>query len=107
MFNAFLCDPGEWAPTDPIADPIVDPSVLPIRAERLSFGVTAGDGSINDNITSSHLNSTEKETRKQQASFPLLTTMADLLMLPKDMLMDKSVRREILHVTDLAKKAQL
>ncbi|KAJ7234488.1 hypothetical protein O6H91_Y450400 [Diphasiastrum complanatum] len=116
MFNAILRDPGEWAPTDPIADPIVDPSVLPIRAERLSFGggaqlkiairtwstwlaaFTVGDGSINDNITSSHLNSTEgteKETRKQPASFPLLTTMADLLMLPKDMLMDKSVRREV------------
>ncbi|KAJ7522761.1 hypothetical protein O6H91_18G025500 [Diphasiastrum complanatum] len=116
MFNAILRDPDEWAPMDPIADPIVDPSVLPIPAGRLTFGggaqlknairtwstwlaaFTTGHRSIVDDNTGPHPESTDgtpNENEKVPALFTLLRAMADLLMLPKDMLMDKSVRREV------------
>lgn len=38
MFNGILRDPEDDAPTDPLADPITDLSVLPIPIGSLTFG---------------------------------------------------------------------
>ncbi|KAG5242713.1 Nucleolar protein [Salix suchowensis] len=65
MFNAILRESSHEIPTDPISDPIVDSKILPIPAGDLSFG--SGHNS----------------------------KILDLLMLPKDMLMDPSIRQEV------------
>jgi hypothetical protein len=38
MFNGILRDPEDDVPTDPLADPITDLSVLPIPIGSLTFG---------------------------------------------------------------------
>ena len=38
MFNGILRDPDDDSPTDPLADPISDLSVLPIPIGSLTFG---------------------------------------------------------------------
>ena len=38
MFNGILRDPDDDSPTDPLADPITDLSVLPIPIGSLTFG---------------------------------------------------------------------
>lgn len=38
MFNAILRESEDQIPTDPVSDPILDSSVLPIRSGDLSFG---------------------------------------------------------------------
>lgn len=38
MFNGILRDPKDDAPTDPLADPITDGSVLPSPIASLTFG---------------------------------------------------------------------
>lgn len=114
MFNAILRESAHEIPTDPISDPIVDSKVLPIPAGDLSFGSGAQlknsvgnwsrwlsdffgmdvddsviedqDSSANDAI---HGGDTELKC------FHLLNALSDLLMLPKDMLMDRSVRTEV------------
>ncbi len=49
MFNGILRDPDDDAPTDPLADPITDLSVLPIPIGGLTFGA----GSHLNNVVSS------------------------------------------------------
>lgn len=41
MLNAILRESADEIPTDPVADPISDASVLPIPAGKLSFGAGA------------------------------------------------------------------
>ena len=50
MFNGILRDPEDDVPTDPLADPITDLSVLPIPIGSLTFG--AGSHLINVVCTS-------------------------------------------------------
>lgn len=38
MFNGIMRNPEEDSPTDPLADPVTDLSVLPIPAGALTFG---------------------------------------------------------------------
>jgi hypothetical protein len=38
MFNGIMRNPEDDSPTDPLADPITDLSVLPIPAGTLTFG---------------------------------------------------------------------
>jgi hypothetical protein len=38
LFNALLRDPRIDDPTDPISDPLTEPSALPIPAGKLTFG---------------------------------------------------------------------
>ncbi|KAG6469853.1 hypothetical protein ZIOFF_070786 [Zingiber officinale] len=113
MFNAILRESAYEIPTNPISDPIIDSNVLPIPAGNLSFGSGAqlknsignwsrwltdvvgmddddswkedGDTDENDN---------GKEVTKSK-SFRLLNELSDLLMLPKDMLLEKAVRKEV------------
>lgn len=41
------------------------------------------------------LNDDDKKGAEELKSFPLLNALSDLLMLPKDMLMDRTIRMEV------------
>ncbi|XP_020082623.1 uncharacterized protein LOC109706234 [Ananas comosus] len=113
MFNAILRESESEIPTDPVSDPIVDPKVLPIPAGDLSFGSGAQlknsignwsrwltdlfgmddddpriDGQIAEEYDDRRLSSESK-------SFHLLNELSDLLMLPKDMLLERTIRKEV------------
>ncbi|KAJ7976827.1 Nucleolar gar2-like protein [Quillaja saponaria] len=114
MFNAILRESAHEIPTDPVSDPIVDSKVLPIPAGDLSFGSGAqlknsvgnwsrwltdmfgmdADDSEEDNQCSSE-EETEQSVDGEQKTFILLNALSDLLMLPKDMLIDQQVRVEV------------
>ncbi|KAK2971672.1 hypothetical protein RJ640_019516 [Escallonia rubra] len=114
MFNAILRESAHEIPTDPVSDPIVDSKVLPIPAGDLSFGSGAqlknsvGNwsrwlsdlfGMDADNPVKG--DQPDKEDNDGQGRnavpkcFHLLNALSDLLMLPKDMLMDRSIRTEV------------
>ncbi|PIM99346.1 hypothetical protein CDL12_28163 [Handroanthus impetiginosus] len=115
MFNAILRESADEIPTDPIADSISDAAVLPIPPGKASFGAgaqlknTIGNWSrwlidflgINDDDLSeedSLETAGEDERMSQDTSskcFHLLSALSDLMMLPKDMLMSRTVRKEV------------
>ncbi|XP_058071711.1 uncharacterized protein LOC131220849 isoform X2 [Magnolia sinica] len=114
MFNAILRESAHEIPTDPVSDPIVDSKVLPIPAGDLSFGSGAqlknsvGNWSrwltdlfgmdADDSPKEDHINGEDEHgmgADTESKSFHLLNDLSDLLMLPKDMLIDKSIRKEV------------
>ncbi|KAJ0259341.1 Nucleolar protein gar2-like protein [Hirschfeldia incana] len=105
MFNAILRESEHQIPTDPVSDPILDSKVLPIPAGDLSFGSGAqlknAIGNWSRSLTEmfgmnsdddDHVDSEGSDSSK---AFVLLNELSDLLMLPKDMLMESSIREEI------------
>ncbi|KAB1211752.1 hypothetical protein CJ030_MR6G015025 [Morella rubra] len=112
MFNAILRESSDEIPTDPVSDPISDSKVLPIPAGKSSFGAGAQlknaigtwsrwltdlfgmdyDDSLED--ANNHGDNYEREDASIK-SFHLLNALSDLMMLPKDMLLSKSVRKEV------------
>ncbi|XP_076958436.1 uncharacterized protein LOC143634166 [Bidens hawaiensis] len=115
MFNAILRESAHEMPTDPVSDPIVESRVLPIPAGDLSFasgaqiknavgnwcrslsdwfGIDTEDEHEQDHDHSTDV-SNKDEKNNELKSFHLLNALSDLLMLPKDMLMEKSVRTEV------------
>lgn len=112
MFNAILRESAHEIPTDPVSDPILDSKVLPIPAGDLSFGSGAqlknsvGNWSrrltdmfgINaDDCLKEDQHGSEDDDKQDGEAKPflLLNDLSDLLMLPKDMLMDRSIRKEV------------
>ncbi|KAM0046564.1 putative nucleoporin [Helianthus debilis subsp. tardiflorus] len=117
MFNAILRESAHEMPTDPVSDPIVESRVLPIPAGDLSFASgaqlknTVGNWSrwLSDwfgmDTEEEHEPEHEHDTcedvshkdgkSSELKCFHLLNALSDLLMLPKDMLIDKSVRTEV------------
>ncbi|MCL7032616.1 hypothetical protein MKW94_007941 [Papaver nudicaule] len=107
MFNAILRESADDSPTDPVSDPISDSHVLPIPAGYSSFGLGAqlknaiGNWSRcltdllgnDDKEVPNELDDCECESLFK--SFHLLGALSDLMMLPKDMLLDGSVRKEV------------
>ncbi|KAK3130392.1 hypothetical protein QOZ80_6BG0492930 [Eleusine coracana subsp. coracana] len=114
MFNAILRESANEIPSDPISDPIIDSRVLPIAAGDLSFGSgaqlknsvgnwsrwltdtfgmdaaeTEKDGSDEED------NCDDRRDVAESSCFKLLNELSDLLMLPKDMLLEKSIRKEV------------
>lgn len=113
MFNAILRESAEEMPTDPVSDPICDSKVLPIPAGKSSFGAGAqlknavGNWSrwltdlfgIDDNDAPGDTNEFGDDKRlKCETSFKvfhLLNALSDLMMLPFEMLADRSTRKEV------------
>ncbi|KAK3040822.1 hypothetical protein RJ639_029166 [Escallonia herrerae] len=114
MFNAILRESAEEMPTDPVSDPIGDPRVLPVPSGRSSFGAGAqlknaiGNWSrwltdlfgIEDNDShevDNYLGADNKgpEPDTSFKAFRLLNALSDLMMLPVEMLADKSTRKEV------------
>ncbi|KAF8694832.1 hypothetical protein HU200_037929 [Digitaria exilis] len=114
MFNAILRESANEIPSDPVSDPIVDSRVLPIPAGDLSFGSGAqlknsvgnwsrwltdmfgmnGAESGKDGQDAED-NVDERRHAAESNCFKLLNELSDLLMLPKDMLLEKSIRKEV------------
>ncbi|XP_020582309.1 uncharacterized protein LOC110025949 [Phalaenopsis equestris] len=106
MFNAILRESANEIPTDPILDPIVDSKVLPIPAGNLSFGSGAqlknATGSwarwLEELLGMNFDNSGKENAYKNDTGFKcfrLLNELSDLLMLPKEMILEKSIRNEV------------
>ncbi|EHA8587860.1 Myosin-H heavy chain [Cocos nucifera] len=112
MFNAILRESDDEIPTDPVSDPISDPKVLPIPSGKSSFGSGAqlknaiGNWSrwLTDlfgmDVDDTPQNEDEQDDDRLDVaasfkSFHLLNALSDLLMLPKDMLLEKSIRKEV------------
>lgn len=109
MFNAILRESEHQIPTDPVSDPILDSKVLPIPAGDLSFGSGAqlknaiGNWSrcltemfgMNSDDSSAKEKRNSEDDHVESKAFVLLNELSDLLMLPKDMLMEISIREEI------------
>ncbi|KAK1359395.1 C2 NT-type domain-containing protein [Heracleum sosnowskyi] len=116
MFNAILRESADDISTDAVSDPITDVKVLPIPSGKSSFGAGAQlrtaigiwsrwlndqygldvDGPIQD----LHKQEDDDLIRRQYGdtslkSFHLLQALSDLMMIPKDMLLSKSVRKEV------------
>ncbi|XP_050379439.1 uncharacterized protein LOC126796743 [Argentina anserina] len=111
MFNAILRESSDEIPSDPVSDPISDLKVLPIPAGKSSFGAGAqlksaiGNWSrwltdlfgIDDDDSFEDVNGDDSDERHDTSfkSFHLLNALSDLMMLPKDMLLSKSIRKEV------------
>ncbi|OVA17540.1 EEIG1/EHBP1 N-terminal domain [Macleaya cordata] len=110
MFNAVLRESADETPTDPVSDPISDSRVLPIPSGKSSFGAGAqlknaiGNWSrwltdlfhVDDNDPLEDQNELDDDGRQSSfKSFHLLSALSDLMMLPKDMLLDRSIRKEV------------
>ncbi|KAK6128281.1 hypothetical protein DH2020_037979 [Rehmannia glutinosa] len=108
MFNAILRESADEIPTDPIADPISDAEVLPIPAGKASFGAGAqlknaiGNwsrwltdlfGIDDDDLLEDADEIISHDTSSK--SFHLLNALSDLMMLPKDLLLSRTVRKEV------------
>ncbi|CAH8332160.1 unnamed protein product [Eruca vesicaria subsp. sativa] len=99
MFNAILRESEHQIPTDPVSDPIIDSKVLPIPAGDLSFGSGAqlknaiGNWCrcLSEVLDMNTIDSVEED----ETYFSLLNELSDLLMLPKDMLIDLTIREEV------------
>ncbi|KAI3896958.1 hypothetical protein MKX03_026717 [Papaver bracteatum] len=115
MFNAILRESVDEVPMDPVSDPISDSDVLPIPAGKSSFGAGAqlknaiGNWSrwLSDlfglDDDDHHHDDEESEfgsREESEKSFRLLNAFSNLLMLPKDMLMDRAIRREVCSTFD-------
>ncbi|XP_061364624.1 uncharacterized protein LOC133308062 [Gastrolobium bilobum] len=112
MFNAILRESADEIPTDPVSDAISDPKVLPIPPGKSSFGAGAQlktvignwsrwltdlfgmdeDESLDDK---DDIGNNEKGQNTPFKSFSLLNALSDLLMLPKDLLLSASTRKEV------------
>lgn len=100
MFNAILRESVHEIPTDPVSDPILDSKVLPIPAGDLSFvsGAQLKTAVGNwERWLSEYFgdNDDVKDIVETHKSFPLLNALSELLMLPKDLLMDQAIRLEV------------
>nr|CAB3463404.1 unnamed protein product [Digitaria exilis] len=98
MFNAILRESDDEIPTDPMSDPITDPKVLPIPSGKFSFGAGVqlknAIGSWSRSLTDlfgmdmDDYPDAENGCAESRKPFYLLNALSDLLMLPKDVLMD-------------------
>ncbi|KAF5175784.1 nucleolar-like protein [Thalictrum thalictroides] len=115
MFNTLLHEAVDDTIADPESDRICDSKVLPIRVGKTSFGIgaqlknvigkwsrwiTVLLGIINCNVDSKADEYKCVNDRKQKIEIPnyefhLLNSLSNLLMLPKDMLFNKSFREEV------------
>ncbi|XP_062202527.1 uncharacterized protein LOC133904900 isoform X2 [Phragmites australis] len=110
MFNAILRESDDEIPTDPMSDPITDPKVLPIPSGKFSFGagvqlknaIGSWSRCLSDMFGMDmddypEVENVDGETgfAESRKPFYLLNALSDLLMLPKDVLMDTSARKEL------------
>ncbi|KAK1295354.1 hypothetical protein QJS10_CPA16g00187 [Acorus calamus] len=106
MFNAILRESDDDVPTDPVSDPITDSKVLPVPSGRSSFGAGAQLKNAIGNWSrwlsdlfglddAEDEDFPEDDVKSSLKTFHLLNALSDLLMLPKDLLLDKSIRKEV------------
>ncbi|WVZ14383.1 hypothetical protein V8G54_011949 [Vigna mungo] len=97
MFNAILRESSDEIPTDPVSDAVSDPKIGTwSRWLTDLFGMDDDNDDNDDSIEDKA--ETDNNEQKQNASlksFSLLNALSDLLMLPKDMLLNASIRNEV------------
>lgn len=71
---------------------------LSLKSTQLSSVFTVSRWSMSDTRM---VQAARKEAEKASPYFVLLKEMGDLLMLPKDMLMDKSLRKEVCIIINI------
>ncbi|GAV57038.1 hypothetical protein CFOL_v3_00576, partial [Cephalotus follicularis] len=114
MFNAILREIDDEIPIDPVPDPISDLKVFPIPARKASFGAGAqlknaiGNWSrwltdlfgVDDNHDArENENDGDGNDERHETSFKsfhLLNALSDLMMLSKDMLLSRTIQKEVL-----------
>ncbi|GKB67169.1 hypothetical protein Tco_0928581, partial [Tanacetum coccineum] len=114
MFNAILRESANEIPTGHVSDPITEFSGLPIPAGKISFGSGAelqraiGTWSkwLNDRFsvdTNADNTANENNTSASEVKwFDHLNSLSHLLMVPKDMLTDKSIRADVCLLPSLS-----
>ncbi|XP_047948522.1 uncharacterized protein LOC125194380 isoform X2 [Salvia hispanica] len=100
MFNAILRESADEIPTNPLADPITDANVLPVPPGKPSFGAGAqlknAIGNWSRWLTDLFgMDGDDKDEARSPKPFSLLNALSDLMMLPKDMLLTPSIRKEV------------
>ncbi|XP_042061392.1 uncharacterized protein LOC121805557 isoform X2 [Salvia splendens] len=100
MFNAILRESADEIPTNPLADPITDANVLPVPPGKPSFGAGAqlknAIGNWSRWLTDLFgMEGDDKDEARSPKPFSLLNALSDLMMLPKDMLLTPSIRKEV------------
>ncbi|XP_042045365.1 uncharacterized protein LOC121791509 [Salvia splendens] len=100
MFNAILRESDDEIPTNPLADPITDANVLPVPPGKPSFGAGAqlknAIGNWSRWLTDLFgMDGDDKDEARSPKPFSLLNALSDLMMLPKDMLLTPSIRKEV------------
>ncbi|PIA33697.1 hypothetical protein AQUCO_04000035v1 [Aquilegia coerulea] len=119
IFNTLLHEAADETSADPESDPICDPKVLPIPAGKTSFGIGAqlknvignwsrwltdlvGINNCDPDSKADEYKCTNDGKQKFETPFEfcLLNTLSDLMMLPKDMLFNKSFRDEVCPTFD-------
>lgn len=119
MFNAILRDSADDIPTDPVSDPISDAKVLPVPAGKSSFGSGAllknaignwsrwltdlfgmDDDDLPEDEDGEANNGNGLNYDSSFKPFYLLKSLSDLMMLPKDLLLSESIRREVCPTFD-------
>ncbi|XP_071688010.1 uncharacterized protein [Rutidosis leptorrhynchoides] len=99
MFNCILRKSAHETRTDSASDPITESRVLPIPADDLSFGSGAqlkkAVGNLSKFLTDKFSVNNNGDPANEQKWFSHLNSLSHLLMVPKDMLMDRSIRAEI------------
>ncbi|KAL4381095.1 hypothetical protein AHAS_Ahas04G0099200 [Arachis hypogaea] len=93
MFNAIRWESALEIPTDPVSDPIVDSKVGNWSRWLTDMFSMDVEDCLQDQESGENDESRDNDSKPK--SFLLLNDLSDLLMLPKDMLMDKQVRREV------------
>ncbi|KAI3503548.1 hypothetical protein L1887_31992 [Cichorium endivia] len=99
MFNAILRGPTDSGPVEPVSDPISDSRVLPVPSGKLSFGAGAQlkktIGNWSRWLTDLFPIDIDNDSNTSFNSFHLLNSLSDLLMLPKDLLLSNTIRKEV------------
>lgn len=110
MFNAILRESEDEIPTDPMSDPITDPKVLPISIGKFSFGagvqlknaigswsrcLTDLFGMDMDDYPEVDNGDGKSGIPETHKPFYLLNALSDLLMIPKDVLVETNTRKEL------------
>ncbi|KAG6651286.1 uncharacterized protein LOC122313593 isoform X1 [Carya illinoinensis] len=112
MFNAILRESAEEMPTDPVSDPISDCKVLPVPAGKSSFGsgaqlknaignwsrwLTDLFGIDDSDLYEDGIETDDKKLKCEKSfkAFHLLNALSDLMMLPFEMIADRSIRKEV------------
>ncbi|XP_052138723.1 uncharacterized protein LOC127757269 [Oryza glaberrima] len=110
MFNAILRESDDEIPTDPMSDPITDPKVLPVPSGKFSFGagvqlknaigswsrcLSDSFGMDMDDYPEVESGDGDNGAAELRKPFYLLNALSDLLMIPKDVLMETSTRKEL------------
>ncbi|KAM0005185.1 putative nucleoporin [Helianthus debilis subsp. tardiflorus] len=97
MFNAVIRESSDESPADSVSNPVTETRVLPIPVGDLSFGSGAqlkkAVGNWSRWLTDRF--SVDTDAANEVKWFGLLDSLSNLLMVPKDLIVDRNIRTEL------------